>query len=551
MKVFVSHDHEDTKRCAGLLRTLDAWGVSYYFDYAEDLFGQQLSNRVQAELAQSQVFVRVCTRATSRSYWMSIENGAFMGLIADEQRSGRSGRHIVSLILDAGYQREPFDVSTTVVDATDSAHPQWVNALRAALELPPLHDVADAARGIYTPPQAARLSRRAAIGLGAGVAALAVAGTGGLLLLNRAGSPTGGNNGGLTPPTQDPGLKWSFYAGNPKSLNGASIAATPILDNGTLYVGTEEGKLYALSADDSSVRWTYSPPQVDSSIATTPALANGVLYLVIDFVGLFAVSTAGQKVWELDEDKVFSVSQVVVANGLLYANAVGGYGAPWCVAVADLKGHQVATLTASTAMNGASPPLVANGRVYVGGDDGYVYAFDAHGSGPELWRAEAGAARAAQLKHDPFLITAQPTLSGSTLYVASQDSSIYALDAGSGQKIWSFPTNAKISLSSPVVAGGTVYVGSTDKNLYALDAHSGQLVWQYQAGDEINGTVSIANGVVYAGSYDKYVHAVDAKSGRLVHKYHIGGKVWARPIVANGVLYVATGNGWVLAFRLS
>lgn len=548
MKVFVSHDHEDTKACAPLLRTLDAWGVNYYFGYAEDIFGQQLSDRVQAELAQSQVLIRVCTRATPRSYWMSIESGAFMGLIADEHRAGRSARRIVTLILDPAYQREPFDVTTTVVDATDTAHPQWVNTLRAALGLPPLHDLAEVARGIYSPPPAGRMSRRAVIGLGAaGVVVLAAVGAGGLALYERGKSPpTTIGSGTPTPPTQDPSLKWSFFAGDLKNLSGASITATPVLDSGTLYIATQQGTFYALDPAAGMQQWQFNPG-TPGQVYLPFAVANGVIYALVKGIGLVAVSDE-KAAWS-DQIDTFNFMTPTLAGGRLYVN---GYKYAFVGVVDADTGHDIQYLNPASSTIGVSAPTVTGNLVVCGGQDGYLYALDATKPGPELWRAETGAAKDQQLnQQNAFYVSATPSIADGIVYVGSLDNSVYALDARSGAKLWNFPTNDQIAYSSPTPVNGVICVGSNDKSLYALDAQSGKLVWRYATGDKINGTPTVVDGIVYIGSYDKYVHAVDATTGQLVRKYFAGGKVFAQPVVADGVLYAATTTGWVLAFRLS
>jgi eukaryotic-like serine/threonine-protein kinase len=53
------------------------------------------------------------------------------------------------------------------------------------------------------------------------------------------------------------------------------------------------------------------------------------------------------------------------------------------------------------------------------------------------------------------------------VYVGSGDNSLYAVDARTGNKLWSFATGAAI-ISSPAVANGVVYVGSYDGKLYAF-----------------------------------------------------------------------------------
>src|SRR5437660_7552558 len=64
---------------------------------------------------------------------------------------------------------------------------------------------------------------------------------------------------------------------------------------------------------------------------------------------------------------------------------------------------------------------------------------------------------------------------------------LYALNATSGAKQWSFSTGAGI-FSSPVVANGILYFGSDDGNLYALDARSGTKKWLYSTTAQIVST---------------------------------------------------------------
>jgi outer membrane protein assembly factor BamB len=53
------------------------------------------------------------------------------------------------------------------------------------------------------------------------------------------------------------------------------------------------------------------------------------------------------------------------------------------------------------------------------------------------------------------------------LYVGSDDFSVYALDALTGEVLWSFVTGGK-ACSGPTVVDGTVYMSSHDRNFYAF-----------------------------------------------------------------------------------
>jgi protocatechuate 3,4-dioxygenase beta subunit len=106
-------------------------------------------------------------------------------------------------------------------------------------------------------------------------------------------------------------------------------------------------------------------------------------------------------------------------------------------------------------------------------------------------------------------VWSSPTVADGTVYVGSEDDTLYALDASDGSKQWSFTTGNNVR-SSPTVADGTVYIGSNDGSLYALDAADGSQQWSFTAGDDIRSSPTVADGTVYVGSRDDNVYAVEA-----------------------------------------
>lgn len=136
-KVFISHAHDDNARCAPLLAALDAWGVDYWFDTQRMGAGDDLSASIQRAIAERDIFIRVCTHAAQRSYWVRLETGAFRGLQARRHREGGdASRTLINIILDARYEQEPFDYAHLFIDATSRPEADWLNELRRALELP-------------------------------------------------------------------------------------------------------------------------------------------------------------------------------------------------------------------------------------------------------------------------------------------------------------------------------------------------------------------------------------------------------------------------------
>lgn len=64
---------------------------------------------------------------------------------------------------------------------------------------------------------------------------------------------------------------------------------------------------------------------------------------------------------------------------------------------------------------------------------------------------------------------------------------------------WTYATNAYNCppLSSPAVANGGVYTGEAYDKLYALDAVTGTRKWSYTTGSCVTSSPAVANGIVY------------------------------------------------------
>ena len=109
-------------------------------------------------------------------------------------------------------------------------------------------------------------------------------------------------------------------------------------------------------------------------------------------------------------------------------------------------------------------------------------------------------------------VDSSPAVVNSIVYIGSDDYNVYALNATTGSKIWSFGTGYYVD-SCPAVANGVVYIGSEDYNVYALNATSGSKIWSYPTSSQVESSPAVADGVVYVGSDDNNVYALNATTG--------------------------------------
>jgi uncharacterized repeat protein (TIGR01451 family) len=185
-----------------------------------------------------------------------------------------------------------------------------------------------------------------------------------------------------------------------------------------------------------------------------------------------------------------------------------------------------------------SSPAVVNGVVYVGSDDNNVYALDAN-TGAKLWSYATG-----------DRVDSSPVVTNGVVYVGSSDHNVYALNANTGALLWRHSTGGGEVRSSPAVANGVVYVGAFENyTLYALNASTGALLWSYDTGGAVFGSPAVANGVVYIGSDGGNVYALNAGTGAKLWSFATGGPVASSPAVANGVVYIGSSDGKVYALN--
>ncbi|WP_328406415.1 PQQ-binding-like beta-propeller repeat protein (plasmid) [Streptomyces sp. NBC_00390] len=235
----------------------------------------------------------------------------------------------------------------------------------------------------------------------------------------------------------------------------------------------------------------------------------------------------GEEIWSFLTNSLVS-SSPAVANGVVY---VGSWDR-WLYAVDTDTERE--SWSFRTGYFVSSSPVVVDGVVYVGSDDGKLYAVGAD-SGKQRWSFPTGDA-----------VRSSPVVVDGVVYVGSNDGKLYAVGADTGKQRWSFPTGGAVR-SSPVVVDGVVYVGSNDGKLYAVGADSGKQRWSFPTGGAVRSSPAVVDGVVYVGSNDGKLYAVGADSGKQRWSFPTGIWVFSSPAVVDGVVYVGSDDGKLYA----
>jgi len=302
------------------------------------------------------------------------------------------------------------------------------------------------------------------------------------------------------------------------------VRSTPVLYQGTLFVGCYDNNLYALNAADGQFQWKYA---ADGGIVSRPALYDGNIFFGSEDQRLHVVSTrSGKVVWTYyTEGKVRSSPRI--AEGHIFF----GSDDQTLHAVNLNSGRLAWKFVTDDPIH--STPLVAHDLVYVGNEGGMLHAIDFRGE--MKWRFQAKRA-----------ITSSPIASKQGVYFASVDGTLYALDGKNGWTIWRFRLG-KGSVSSPALAEEFIFLGAADGFIYCVDTRSAKEVWRYRTDNQVSSSPALYKDSLYCGSVDGSLYCLEYRTGRLRWKFTTQGQIIGSPLVFDDIVYFGSTDHQVYA----
>ena len=162
----------------------------------------------------------------------------------------------------------------------------------------------------------------------------------------------------------------------------------------------------------------------------------------------------------------------------------------------------------------------------------------------------------------------QPTIAMGAVFVGSQDGTVYAFDLETGCVRWTFAARAEVRTGITLGKRGpdkvpTAYFGDIIANLYAIDAETGEPIWQTSADDHhsatLTGTPAFANGNLYVPiSSLEVVTAADPDYACCTFRGHVlavnsddGSIIWDSYSIPNPPISIATTRAGTKVFSPS
>lgn len=301
-------------------------------------------------------------------------------------------------------------------------------------------------------------------------------------------------------------------------------ASEPVIVDGTLYIGSFDGAVYAFDARTGEQKWRF---QTGEGLPTGPEIIIGPSPNIkrTDMFGTVLASSKKKGKKEIHATAVVKDSIVYIGSDDYHFYALNA---------------KTGELEWSFATEGGEyiERIVENDMVYFWNDEGIVYAMNVK-NGQKKWLYETlqdmhqGAKRTPTgliIKDDMVYVTnwsiynPQGVFDSETFISGlkrDRKSYLYAIDKESGTEKWVFSVDGN-DISKPAASQNLVFFSTYTKEpqvarLYAVDRESGTMKWEFQAEMEDNAlSLIVGEELVYFPTVKGLLFALDQETGELI-----------------------------------
>ena len=338
----------------------------------------------------------------------------------------------------------------------------------------------------------------------------------------------------------------------------------PVLVDDNLYVAERRGLLVALDANTGKRQWSkdfsvYRDRGFFASIAklwsrgetarlSSLAYANNTLYLGSENGYLFALDASnGEQRWQA----VIS-GEILAPATVEDQTVVVNTGAGSLYAFNEETGEELWRSESDVpplSLRGISTPLATNGGVLVGTSTGHlkVSVLD---TGLTAWETAIATPTGATELERIVDIDAKPLIFGGTVYTVAYNGTLAAVEFRSGRVIWKREYG---SFRNVTLSGNRLFVVDINSNIYALDRRNGVELWTQSGirGRRLTSAVPFGDHVVVGDNYG-FLHWINKQSGAIEGRFELGSddedeSIFSDPIVHGDKLIAQTREGDIAA----
>ncbi len=353
---------------------------------------------------------------------------------------------------------------------------------------------------------------------------------------------------------------WSRKVGD--GVGDRYLKLPPVISENKMYLLDHQGHLWCLSTKDGEPLWERDlAKQVESG----PVLEEGYLFAGTSKGEVLAISPVdGNIIWESALSSEI-LSAPTSQQGIVVARTVDGkvYGLEaktgkrlWVYE----RGVPVLTL------RGTGRPLIADGVVYAGLDNGHLVALTLR-EGTVLWDTTIAVPQGRTEIERMVDVDATPMIADGVIYTVAYQGRLSALRADSGRVLWVRDVSSYAGLQMDPYR---LYVVDSEGMVIAMDRSSGATLWKQDKLLRRKLTrPQLQMQYLVVADYNGYVHWLSREDGAILARDRVrdnrfgdgtalnddehsrANSILATPVVADNMLYAVNRLGVLTAFSVA
>lgn len=285
----------------------------------------------------------------------------------------------------------------------------------------------------------------------------------------------------------------SFWSNRVSAL----LAGGPVAGLDKIFIGSENGKIYALDAQTGKLAWQAN---IKGEVINAPAIESGIV-VVNSASGVMKAFNAndGVELWKIEQD--------------------------------------VPALT----LRGISTPVIASGGVIVGTGKGAVNVYLLE-KGQQGWSTEIGEATGSTELERVIDVDSAPVVFGDKIYAVSARGNLAAIELKSGRILWKRQYS---SYRQMAIYRNTIFLTNVRGHVYAIDRINGIERWSNLALSNRGVTgPAIIDDYVVVGDFEGYLHWLSQETGEIIARHEVDSSgINATPTVVDNLIYSQSRDG--------
>jgi outer membrane protein assembly factor BamB len=207
-----------------------------------------------------------------------------------------------------------------------------------------------------------------------------------------------------------------------------------------------------------------------------------------------------------------------------------------------------------------SDPLLSDGRVYTSSYDGHVYALDA-ATGDTIWTFpqppsvpvvddEGGEPAKMSPRKRRRGRRGRRRRTKKAVEATEEADAGDSADVAPKPKVLTSDDVGDFSYSSPTRVGNALLLGNLDHHLYAINVENGQLLWRFRTDAPVTSSPKYHKGIVYFGSNDGNLYALQLETQEVVWKLTTQEWINSSAHIVDKTLYIGANDRNVYAVDL-